>query len=1183
MSCHADRVVVGGEPNALPGPVKEFGFDKVFHGGATQADVYEGFGASLAEAALQGYNTCIFAYGQTGSGKSHSMVGTEAEGEGRGLVPRVLKRLFEGGSTGGDMTVDVSMIEIYNERVYDLLDPTVLRNTGGRHKSRSLRVRVHPKTGAYVENLGVLGAASIGEALRLLELGSKARTIHATNMNAASSRAHTVFTVRLSQTKPGGGSGEGREAVRVTSKVNMVDLAGSERTKATGAAGQRLREGASINKSLSALGKCISALAEEASSGKSKAHVPFRESTLTLMLRESLGGNSRTGMLAAISPSARHLEETLSTLRFASRAKRIVCRAEVNVDPTQRLVSELREEIRMLKQALAQSGGGEDGAMAAQVKQSQRIVKDLEGTWEQRHEATLDSLGEAKRNMRLMGLEGAAEATARDLPSVPGSLQDDARGQIPRLVNLNADPMLSGTLAFCILPGETAVGSDPGECGGSRVLISGLGVAGRHALLRCWPGPGNSFSLTVEPASADASVHVNGSAVAEGEQRGIGHGDRVIFGAYSAFRVDCPGSQEGQPSAARVGVDEVDWGFAFREFSKARVEGLVAEREAELERKYREIFERRLEESNEQIELALGRQCEQIVELQEHLRSREVEGAGRLEERFEELRREHGRIQADLARVGAGEGAVGGGEAVGRAFPELGTPKKRTFRSAQEAKTELVRDIQHRIEEIGESVGSAGGPDPGEVAERELSALLQASLEAMERWHAIRSQELTALDTEADDLKAPAPTEGLSIARGVLDEVLAGICGGSAEGEARTAEETAAEVPEMPEEFLQDLAASLLLVESTNGILGEANAEMKFSLRLASHLPDLSDPAAAQNAHSTDEPAIVVDAYYRGIQVGAMDEREFEERAAAIEQAFTASEHDRSPESRFALHEAILGGLPSETFVGASYVYLKPLVYLMETDGTARVVDEFGNKAGDLMVRLAPEVPEGEGEVSEPEDLVGRGLLVHIESSGFVAASQDLEGLSLFADYSVPRLRCGETEGGEGEREEGRRDRFDIGLMEEGSHTCGHTYLKSHDLGEVTSESLALLERCALRIDVYGSSLGDQAMIQGELDRIRESLGLPAVAVEVTGGSAKELQATLSPFESGDDVTASTESEDEEEEEEDDDEGSEASRRLDYSPESVVEGIPAAGVVAPARAGFSLEASPGRGCKCTIM
>ena len=120
MSCHGNRVVVGGEPNALPGPVKEFGFDKVFHGGATQADVYEGFGASLAEAALQGYNTCIFAYGQTGSGKSHSMVGTEAEGEGRGLVPRVLKRLFEGGSTGGDMTVDVSMIEIYNEKVQDL-------------------------------------------------------------------------------------------------------------------------------------------------------------------------------------------------------------------------------------------------------------------------------------------------------------------------------------------------------------------------------------------------------------------------------------------------------------------------------------------------------------------------------------------------------------------------------------------------------------------------------------------------------------------------------------------------------------------------------------------------------------------------------------------------------------------------------------------------------------------------------------------------------------------------------------------------------------------------------------------------------------------------------------------------------------------------------------------------------
>ncbi|KAI4472293.1 hypothetical protein M0802_016969 [Mischocyttarus mexicanus] len=311
---------------------------------AESCTVFYDLGTDVIESAFEGYNACVFAYGQTGSGKTFTMMGSP---ESQGLIPRICKTLFArmaaGKESGASYRTEVSFLEIHNERVRDLLriDQT---------QSHSLRVREHPKRGPYVQDLSSHLVYDYSDIQECMVRGNTHRTTASTNMNDVSSRSHAIFTITFVQA----GFSEGNMPSETVSKVHLVDLAGSERANATGATGQRLKEGAHINKSLVTLGSVISALAEVSSSGDSSSSkrnvfIPYRDSVLTWLLKDSLGGNSKTIMIAAISPADCNYGETLSTLRYANRAKNIINKPTINEDPNVKLIRELREEIQKLK------------------------------------------------------------------------------------------------------------------------------------------------------------------------------------------------------------------------------------------------------------------------------------------------------------------------------------------------------------------------------------------------------------------------------------------------------------------------------------------------------------------------------------------------------------------------------------------------------------------------------------------------------------------------------------------------------------------------------------------------------------------------------------------------------------------------------------------------------------------
>ncbi|XP_053096975.1 kinesin-like protein KIF1B isoform X2 [Pangasianodon hypophthalmus] len=317
---------------------------------ASQSQVYNDIGKEMLQHAFEGYNVCIFAYGQTGAGKSYTMMGKQEEGQ-EGIIPQLCEELFEkiNDNIHEDISysVEVAYMEIYCERVRDLLNP---KNKG------NLRVREHPLLGPYVEDLSKLAVTSYTDIADLMDAGNKARTVAATNMNETSSRSHAVFTIVFTQRKHDSETDLSTEKV---SKISLVDLAGSERADSTGAKGTRLKEGANINKSLTTLGKVISALAEVSKKKKKTDFIPYRDSVLTWLLRENLGGNSRTAMVAALSPADINYDETLSTLRYADRAKQIKCNAVINEDPNAKLVRELKDEVTRLKELLRAQGLGD--------------------------------------------------------------------------------------------------------------------------------------------------------------------------------------------------------------------------------------------------------------------------------------------------------------------------------------------------------------------------------------------------------------------------------------------------------------------------------------------------------------------------------------------------------------------------------------------------------------------------------------------------------------------------------------------------------------------------------------------------------------------------------------------------------------------------------------------------------
>jgi hypothetical protein len=321
---------------------------------ADQKLVYEALGVPILDNAFNGYNSCLFAYGQTGSGKTYTMMGSPAS---PGVIPQLCHELFQraGDAAARDasiVTVECSYLEIYNENVRDLLAQ------GGGDKG-SLKVRQHPRRGVYVEGLARFPVSSAEDVLKLLDGGGKIRAVASTNMNAASSRSHAILTLVVKIHRVSGSE--------LVSNLHLVDLAGSERAASTGAEGSTLLEGANINKSLTTLGMVLSKLAEASSSDGKNVFVPFRDSQLTWILNDSLGGNSRTAMLANISPASINYEETLSTLRFAMTVKKVKNHAVVNEDPQQKLIRELREEIEAIRQQMS-SAASTAGSSGTEMK-----------------------------------------------------------------------------------------------------------------------------------------------------------------------------------------------------------------------------------------------------------------------------------------------------------------------------------------------------------------------------------------------------------------------------------------------------------------------------------------------------------------------------------------------------------------------------------------------------------------------------------------------------------------------------------------------------------------------------------------------------------------------------------------------------------------------------------------------
>lgn len=316
---------------------KNFTFDKSFWSHresdphyAQQEDIYSSFGEEFLDHNFDGYHTCIFAYGQTGSGKSYTMMGTPEQ---PGLIPRTCEELFEriqrDPSPNTNYHVHVSYFEVYNEHVRDLLVPRT-------NPPLFLKIRESQTDGVYVQGLTDASVKCYADVERLMKMGDVHRTTASTKMNDTSSRSHAVFTIQLKQIQH---SLLSDETIERCARMRLVDLAGSERAKATEATGQRLKEGGQINKSLTTLGRVIAALADPrrqpgGNGGTPRKAprdiVPYRDSVLTWLLKDSLGGNSKTAMVACVSPS--DYDETLSTLRYADQAKRIRTRATVNQD-----------------------------------------------------------------------------------------------------------------------------------------------------------------------------------------------------------------------------------------------------------------------------------------------------------------------------------------------------------------------------------------------------------------------------------------------------------------------------------------------------------------------------------------------------------------------------------------------------------------------------------------------------------------------------------------------------------------------------------------------------------------------------------------------------------------------------------------------------------------------------------
>ncbi|XP_037953282.1 kinesin-like protein unc-104 isoform X8 [Teleopsis dalmanni] len=586
--------------------VKRFNFDYSYWSHnpkdedfSTQEMVYKDIGEEMLQHSFDGYNVCIFAYGQTGAGKSYTMMGKQEEHQ-EGIIPMICKDLFNRiHDTETDelkYSVEVSYMEIYCERVRDLLNP---KNKG------NLRVREHPLLGPYVEDLSKLAVTDYQDIHDLIDEGNKARTVAATNMNETSSRSHAVFTIFFTQRRHDTMTDLTTEKV---SKISLVDLAGSERADSTGAKGTRLKEGANINKSLTTLGKVISALAEISASKQKKSKkadfIPYRDSVLTWLLRENLGGNSKTAMIAAISPADINYDETLSTLRYADRAKQIVCKAVVNEDANAKLIRELKEEIQKLRDLLKAEGievqeedeinnkvignsgnmkspsktrnrNGSTAEMAVdQLQASEKLIAELNETWEEKLKRTEEIRLQREAVFAEMGVAVKEDGITVGVFSPK---------KTPHLVNLNEDPNLSECLLYYIKDGITRLGTHEAN------VPQDIQLSGSHILKEHCTFESRNSVVTLIPHK-DALVYLNGRKLVDPEV--LKTGSRVILGKNHVFRFTNPDqarelrekiTDNAENENEKCDTQQVDWNFAQCELLEKQGIDLKAEMKKRLD------------------------------------------------------------------------------------------------------------------------------------------------------------------------------------------------------------------------------------------------------------------------------------------------------------------------------------------------------------------------------------------------------------------------------------------------------------------------------------------------------------------------------------------------------------------------------------------------------------------------
>uniref|UniRef100_A0A672K010 Kinesin-like protein KIF16B n=1 Tax=Sinocyclocheilus grahami TaxID=75366 RepID=A0A672K010_SINGR len=683
-------------------------------GFVSQEKVFKDLGTDVLKAAFEGYNACIFAYGQTGSGKSHTMMGIPGD---VGLIPRICEGLFSriSGMTRRDeasFRTEVSYLEIYNERVRDLLRRKMA-------KTYNLRVREHPKEGPYVEDLSKHLVQNYSDVEELIEAGNINRTTASTGMNNASSRSHAIFTINFTQAK--------FDAVmpsETVSKIHLVDLAGSERADATGATGVRLKEGGNINKSLVTLGNVISALADLSQEGgnshlkKKQVFVPYRDSVLTWLLKDSLGGNSKTIMIATISPADVNYGETLSTLRYANRAKNIINKPTINEDSNVRLIRELRAEIARLKALLAQGNqialldSPTALSMEEELHHNEARVLELTKEWTNKWNETQNILKEETLALRKEGI---------------GVILDS---ELPHLIGIDDDLLSTGIILYHLKEGRTYVGRDDAT-NEQDIILHGLGLESEHCLIENQNG-----AVTLIPLN-DAQCSVNGVQITE--PCPLNQGAVILLGRTNMFRFNHPKEAAKLREKRKSGL-LTSLSLSMSDLSKScenlstvmlyNPGQLIKEMEekqkcekAELERMQQEVESQRKE--SEQVQLRIRRQEESL-----HRHSQDIESRlrdliaekekfqvrllisncmrTRLEEREKEQLSLVGRLEEQLRERSE--------EAAALLMPDEARRLEEERRTLTELREELLRAKEARID--GEEEG-------GEEARRSVQTRYQ--------------------------------------------------------------------------------------------------------------------------------------------------------------------------------------------------------------------------------------------------------------------------------------------------------------------------------------------------------------------------------------------------------------------------------------------------------------------------